>query len=263
MYILHTEVFFMKTLAFANMKGGVGKTSLSAALAAELAKAGNTLLIDGDPQASASGWLACDTINAELADVLFEKQTLEEAVTATSCPQLFILPSFGLGGELKVFAENQAGQKHNCMRKVVRSASSLGYSFCIIDMHPDFGPLERAALIASDEVIVPVMPDAFAVSGLEIFSDNLKRLRADEEIEKPYFSRIIINGIDGRIKLHASVIEKMKSAAKEVFNFYEIPVDPCFRAAQDAGLTIQALSSAKKETLDEIKRLSCDIIKEF
>jgi chromosome partitioning protein len=252
----------MKTLAFSNMKGGVGKSSLSAALAAELAKAGDTLLIDCDPQASVSGWLAPDTIGAELADVLFEKTDTENAITKTHCPGLFMLPSFGLGGELNVFAENQAGQKHNCMRKVIRDIASLGYRFCIIDMHPDFGPLERAALIASDEVIVPLMPDAFAVSGLEIFSDHLKRLRNDEETEKPYFFRIVINGIDGRIKLHAANIEKMKTVGQGVFTFYEVPVDPCFRTAQDASLSIQELTSTKKETLNELRRLAFDIQKE-
>jgi cellulose biosynthesis protein BcsQ len=126
-------------------------------------------------------------------------------------------------------------------------------------MHPDFGPLERAALIAADEVIVPLMPDAFAVSGLEIFCDRLRSLRADEETDKPYFSRIAVNGIDGRIKLHAVNIAKMKATAQAVFTFYEIPVDPCFRTARDTGLAIQELTSAKKETLAEIRRLARDI----
>jgi hypothetical protein len=40
------------------------------------------------------------------------------------------------------------------------------------------------------EVIVSLMPDVFAISGFEIFSDHLKKLRKDEEIERPYFSRI-------------------------------------------------------------------------
>jgi chromosome partitioning protein len=251
----------MKTIALANMKGGVGKTSLSAALAAELARAGDTLLIDGDPQASASGWLAPGSIGAELADVLFEQKDVAAAIAPTRWPGLFILPSFGLGGELKMFAENQAGQKHNCVRKVVREVAALGYRFCVLDTRPDFGPLERALLIAADEVIVPLLPDAFAVSGLEIFSDYLKKLRADEETERPYFSRIAINGIDGRIKLHAANIAKMKAAAGDVFTFYEVPVDPCFRTAQDAGRTIQEQSGAKKETLEALRRLADDIQK--
>jgi chromosome partitioning protein len=249
----------MKTIAFSNMKGGVGKSSLSGAVAIELAKSGDTLLIDCDSQASLSGWLAPAAISAELADVLFEKTDAAGAITRTAWPGLFMLPSFGLGGELNVFAENQASQKHNCIRKVVRDAAALGYRYCVLDMHPDFGPLERAALIAADEVIVPLMPDAFAVSGLEIFSDRLKSLRADEETTKPYFSRIVINGIDGRIKLHAANAAKMKTAAQDAFAFYQIPVDPCFRTAQDAGLSIQELTNTKKETLDEIRRLARDI----
>jgi chromosome partitioning protein len=246
----------MKTIAFSNMKGGIGKSSLSGAVAAELAQRGDTLLIDCDVQASLSGWLAPAAIGAELADVLFEKTTIADAIVRTAQPGLGILPSFGLGGELNVCAANQAGQKHNCLRKLVRDVAALGYRYCILDMHPDFGPLERAALIAADEVIVPLMPDAFAVSGFEIFCDRLKRLRADEETDKPYFSRIAVNGIDGRIKLHAVTIAKMKAAAQTAFTFYEIPVDPCFRTAQDAGLAIQELPSAKKETLSEIRRLA-------
>jgi cellulose biosynthesis protein BcsQ len=116
----------MKTIAFSNMKGGVGKSNLSGAVAAELAQRGDTLLIDCDVQASLSGWLAPAAIGAELADVLFEKTTAADAIVRTAQPGLGILPSFGLGGELNVFAENQAGQKHNCLRKVVRDAAALG-----------------------------------------------------------------------------------------------------------------------------------------
>jgi chromosome partitioning protein len=89
----------MKTIAFSNMKGGVGKSSLSAALAAELAQAGDTLLIDCDPQASVSGWLAPDSIDAELADVLFEKKDIKQAITKTRCPGYSSFP-------VLVWAEN-------------------------------------------------------------------------------------------------------------------------------------------------------------
>jgi chromosome partitioning protein len=240
------------------MKGGVGKTSLSCALAAELAKAGDTLLIDADPQASASGWLAPSGINAELADALFEKKSVSETAAKTKTPGLYILPSFGLDGELNIFAETRAAREHNCMKKIIRAAAAEGFRFCVIDTHPDFGPLERAALIAADEVVVPLMPDAFAAAGLEIFSANLKKLRADEETDKPYFRRIALNGIDGRIKLHGANAAKMKAASGGVFTFYEIPVDPVFRAAQDAGKTVQEQGGAKKETLEGIRRMAAD-----
>ncbi|MDR3338090.1 MAG: hypothetical protein LBT16_12895 [Treponema sp.] len=51
----------------------------------------------------------------------------------------------------------------------------------------------------------------------------------------------------------------MKAAAGDVFTFYEIPVGPCFRTAQDAGLTIQELKGTKEETLDELRRLAYDM----
>jgi cellulose biosynthesis protein BcsQ len=74
----------MKTIAFSNMKGGVGKSSLSGAVAAELTQRGDTLLIDCDVQASLSGWLALAAIAAELADVLFEKTAAADAIVRTA-----------------------------------------------------------------------------------------------------------------------------------------------------------------------------------
>jgi chromosome partitioning protein len=79
-------------------KGGVGKSSISASLAAELARSGEVLFIDADPQSNSSTWLGPEELSVELSDVLYGKVELAEAVLKTGTPGLYLLPSAGLSG---------------------------------------------------------------------------------------------------------------------------------------------------------------------
>jgi cellulose biosynthesis protein BcsQ len=115
--------------------------------------------------------------------------------------------------------------------------------------------------MATDEAITPILPDSFAADGLSTFAENLKKFREDKETEKPFYRRLLINGIDRRIPQHRDTLEKMR-AGSGTLTVYEIPVDPAFRKGQAVGVTIQELTSAKKETLAELNRLTRDIIDE-
>jgi chromosome partitioning protein len=252
----------MKTIAFSIQKGGVGKTSLSVSIAAELAReTGSVLLIDADPQGSASGWLGPAELDAELSDALFEKVSPQKAVVQTSVPGLSLLPTAGLGGELSLYAKTLASQQDRCIRKIIRTAAAEGYRYCVLDMSPAFGPLEWACFLAADEAVTPVLPDSFALDGLEIFANNLMKFRRDKETEKPFYRRIAVNALDKRIPQHSETLAKLKSAGN-LLKIYEFPVDPAFRKSQSAGVIVQDLPGAKKETLAELRRLALDIIRE-
>jgi chromosome partitioning protein len=251
----------MRTIAFSMQKGGVGKTSLSVSLAAELAaETGSVLLIDADPQGSASGWIGPEELAAELSDVLFNKAALSTAIVKTATPGLSLLPTAGLGGELNLYSKTLASQQDRCFKKITKEAAALGFRFCVMDMSPGFGPLEWACFMAADEAITPVFPDSFAADGLEVFAGNLAQFRTDKETDKPFYKRLIVNALDKRIPQHGETLVKIKGT--RAFSVYEFPVDPAFRKCQAAGVTIQTFTTTKPDTRAELHRLALDIIQE-
>ena len=118
--------------------------------------------------------------------------------------------------------------------------------------------LERAALIASDEVVTPMTSEVFSLDGLEIFIHELQKLRKNMRSAVKH-NKIIINSYDTRIKQHRDIY----AAALESGNYkvYLIPVDPIFRKSQEAGKAPQlfkvrgrGMKEATAKVFDELNR---------
>jgi len=249
----------MKTITLANMKGGTGKTSISVSLAAELAKQDRTVLLDFDPQANTTAWAAPDEAEmpAELADVLQGKATAKAAIIPTDTQGLYLLPTYGINGDLKTYVEN-AGELviNKAVKTLIAEIARMGFLFCIIDLSPAFGKLERAALISASETITPLLADRFSLDGLEAITANLEELQSLVEHPIAEYKRLIVNAMDGRIKRHAEILAKIKQDAKQTI--YTLPIDQVFFRAQNQSKMIQTLD-AKPETLDVIARLAADV----
>jgi chromosome partitioning protein len=245
----------VKTIAFHLQKGGIGKTSISGSIAFELAKRGRTIILDLDPQGNLSSWLLTNSPEHELAAVLFGRVSVGSAIVATPTPNLDILPTFGLDGELKLFGENQLASEPFILCDLVEELSHLGYEYAVMDLSPGIGRLERSALIAADEVVTPMTPESFSLDGLDIFAAELAKAKKAMR-RGPVHRRIVVNAFDGRIDQHRVIA----SQAWELqgFEVFTVPVDPCFRKAQALHLPIQILpkpQAAKVETLAELSRL--------
>ena len=251
-----------KSIAFHLQKGGVGKTTISGTLACQSALEGaSTLLIDVDPQGNASSWFLKYASKFELADVIQGKCFPNEAIIQLDqVPNLSLLPTFGIGGTLKNYSETKLAEEPYVIQDLLKELSKT-YEHIILDLSPGLGRLERSSLIAVDEVITPMTPEVFSLDGLEIFIEELKRLKKNLRSSVRH-SKIVINSFDERIKQHRDIYEE---ASKGAFEVFKVPVDPLFRKAQEANAAPQMFKShgrgLKQKTAEAISALDASIWK--
>ncbi len=249
-----------KTVSFHLQKGGIGKTTISGTLACQSAIDGyKTLLVDVDPQGNLSSWFMKEASQYELADVLQGKCYYEDAVVEIKAiPNLYLIPTFAIDGTLKLYSETKLSDEPFIIQDLVHSMND-DFDHIILDLSPGLGRLERSALIASDEVISPMTPEVFGLDGLEIFIEELSKLRKNLRSNLIH-KRIIINSFDNRIKQHRDIFT---AATEGKFTVYKIPVDPHFRKAQEAGMAPQLFKirgrGLKPATAEAFEMLNQDI----
>lgn len=169
-----------KIIAIANQKGGVGKTTTVLAMSAVLQEKGlKTLVVDGDIQGNSTftyGAKINDT--ATLFDVLLAKEKIPgfEAIQKTN--QGFMIAS----DPLLIGAEKQLWEDHEnslCLLKEAldKIKNTNVYDFIIIDTNPYIGTVLYSALIASDQVIIPMEADVYSLQGIDMFQQTLDSVK--------------------------------------------------------------------------------------
>jgi chromosome partitioning protein len=195
-----------RVYAFANQKGGVGKTTSAVNLAACLAEAGErALVVDLDPQANATSGLGMRANGSSSYDLL-DGAPLAELAKPTAFANLFLVPSRPeLAGAAVELARRDDGDRY-----LARSlAGADGFDFVLLDCPPSLGPLTVNALAAADRVVVPVQAEYYALEGLAqlVRSVNLVRARLNPRLA---IAGVLITMADGRTRLSAEVEREVR-----------------------------------------------------
>jgi chromosome partitioning protein len=165
---------------FLNFKGGTGKSSISASYGFRLAQMGvRTLLIDLDPQGHLTQCLGLD--NQQYAKTLFnaliEKEEMDKVIVKTDLPTLDIIPSnLNLSPvELSLFSMNS----REFRLKRLLSAVEAKYELIVMDASPSIGLLNLNAILASNDLLIPVLADFLSYHGLKILFETLSTIEED------------------------------------------------------------------------------------
>jgi chromosome partitioning protein len=228
-------------LALANQKGGVGKTTTAANLAACLAEAGGkTLVLDLDPQANATSGLG-EQANGTSSYDLLDGAPLDEIVHPTRFPNLDLVPSKpDLAGAAVELADEAEGDSF--LAQALAPARER-YDYVFVDCPPSLGPLTVNGLAAADAVLVPVQCEYYALEGLA------QLLHSIELVRRKLNPRLAVVGmlltmVDGRTRLAADVAAEVRRHFGELVFDAVVPRNVRLAEAPSHGLPITAYDPA-------------------
>ena len=210
-----------RVVVVANQKGGVGKTTSTVNIAAALAQLGQrVLVIDLDPQGNASTALGVEHRRGTPStyDALVEGVPLAEVVA--NCPEvpgLDVVPAtIDLAGAeielVSVVARESRLRKAIWAHPRVGTAAERGegrYDYVLVDCPPSLGLLTLNALVAGDEMMIPIQAEYYALEGLGQLLETVEMVKAhlNQGLE---VSTILVTMYDARTRLAAGVAEEVR-----------------------------------------------------
>lgn len=202
-----------KIISIANQKGGVGKTTTTINLCANLARIGQkVLVIDLDPQANCSTGLGFDkkSSSADVYDVIMKQVKPKQGIRKTKIKNLYLMPStLNLAGATVELVELK--DREYIMKNILKellSHENDPYNYIFIDCPPSLGVLTLNALTASQTILIPIQTEFFALEGLSLLMQTIKMVQ--ENLNPALqIEGVLLTMLDHRTRLTDDVIKEV------------------------------------------------------
>ncbi len=248
-----------KTIAIANQKGGVGKTTTSINLSSSLAaKDKKILVIDTDPQGNTTSGFGIDKNNLEttIYELILGECSISDCIIKNVIHNISVVPSNVnlAAAEIELIGIDK---KEYILKNEVDYIKEE-YDFIIIDCPPSLNMLTINAMTTADSVLVPIQCEYYALEGLSqlIHTINLvkERLNPDLEMEGAVFTMY-----DARTNLSMQVVENVKQNLNQKIYNTLIPRNIKLAEAPSHGMPIN-LYDAKSAGAEAYMLLADEII---
>lgn len=233
-----------KIVAIANQKGGVGKSTTAINLGAYLALEGKkVLVVDLDPQSNATSGLGIPptALQKTVYEALVEEVPVEEVIVETSTPGLYLVPSsLKLAGAevelVSVFARET---------RLKRSLEKVrdDFDIILIDCPPSLGLLTVNALTASDEILIPIQCEYYALEGLVLLLKTVEKIKIHLNPDLR-IGGILLTMHDPRTKISRQVVEEVRRQYPDETFDTVIPRNVRLSEAPSHGLPIHLYDPA-------------------
>jgi chromosome partitioning protein len=231
-----------RTIACANQKGGVGKTTTVVNLGSYLALAGErVLIIDLDPQGNATSGLGFDrrSIDRSVYDAVVDGADFRDLILRGPLDRLDVVPStIALAGAELELAPVE-GRERRLARQLLEIAPQ--YDYVLIDCPPALGLLTVNALTAADAVLIPLQCEYYALEGLTQLLATLDLVR-DHLNPGLDIAGIVLTMYDGRTNLSADVAAEARRHLGHLVFETIIPRSVRLSEAPSHGLPVQRYS---------------------